>query len=119
MVVWTIADFNVGSDRTTLTHWLTSHMSWPLLQGHVNVASATKPWSYFDCCQGKDSAHAFGCQVALCMKADMKKVYLVNMDGDNVFTERWLEDALNRAEQECKSMPPTWCQEVIAPGGDF
>ena len=46
------------------------------------------------------------------LECKLRNVYLVNLDGDYVFTEVWLNQCLERAMVECQSLPADWCDEV-------
>ena len=49
----------------------------------------------------------------------LRKTYLVNLDGDNIIIEEWLQDCLGRAVKECGSLPEQRCRYVWGGGERF
>ena len=77
---------------------------------------AAKPWKHFDCSKAKNSAHIAGLHAAVgALECNLRKVYLVNLDGDNIITPDWLKQCLERAMVEWESlMIDDWCDEVCS-----
>ena len=114
-VVFAICEFNhADEEQKRFYAWLSEHFRWPLLQGHVCIARTRTPWDYFDCSKAKNTAHIMGVQLAGSLQADLRKTYLINLDGDNIFSEEWLLSAFSRAEEECASVPKAWVNEILA-----
>ena len=89
------------------------HLDWAIDQGHLHVSMADEPWEYFDCSQAKNSAHIAGLHAAAgVLECKLRNVYLVNLDGDYVFTEVWLKQCLDRAMDEWSS---TLCTDWVSP----
>ena len=53
-----------------------------------------------------------GIRSAAAMGQELEHVYLVNVDGDNVITEAWLQSAMQRAQIKLASLPKAWVQSV-------
>ena len=108
-----------NQERNAFLSWLSENLGWAVAQGHVHVGPAKEGWEFFDCATAKNTSHLFGMYVAAEMGCDMRKTCLVNLDGDNVFTEEWVLDAFQRAEEECQSLPEQWCRDVWGEGQQF
>ena len=122
MVTWpyrrnciiSITDFNDRESGNMFRAWLKDHyLDGAIDQGHLHMLMAEKQWKHFECSQAMNSAHIAGlCAAVGTLDCKLRNVYLVNLDGDYVFTEVWLNQCLERAMVECQSLPADWCDEV-------
>ena len=112
-VVWSIVDFNdstvTGSDYHSSMNWFYNNMALPIKQRHVWWWQAKEPWEYFDCALAKNTSHMAGGAAAMLLGFPKHRIYVVNVDGDNVLTGKFVQDAIHRGREELDSLPVSFC----------
>ncbi|MEM8648075.1 MAG: hypothetical protein AAGF86_17245 [Pseudomonadota bacterium] len=103
-VKWIIADFNEGADKS-IESWLLAHMVPMLRAGHLKYFRLNHDSSFpsWRCPTAKNTAHI----LAATLDEDafpVERAYVVNLDNDQVFSERWLAELLEKAPGQLAAM---------------
>ena len=104
-VAWAIADFNPKAAPECSYQWMLENLSDACRFGHVFWFHAEEGWEHFDCPLAKNSAHVAGGIVSERLGFPENRVYLCNVDGDNIVTLEWLDHILAEARVCLDSLP--------------
>jgi len=101
-VVWAIADFNEDVEGPdTVATLLKTTLRDAVNHGHVCYAHATLPDGVFHCPLAKNTAHAMVQHIARENLFPLDKIFVVNIDNDNIITPRFLQSVAEVAVQQC------------------
>ena len=105
-IVWCIVDFNDPEGEDYLGPWFYGFMSFASCADHIFLCRPRKPWQCYECPVAKNTAHIAGAYVAReLLGYPAHRVYLCNIDGDNLLTNVFLTALCERANLELSNLP--------------